>query len=179
MPLYFITGNAGKLREVQAVMPDVEQLDIDLDEVQSLDPQRVIAHKLDEAARRHDGEFIVEDTSLAIDCLGGLPGPFIKWFGQALEWKGLGELVQRYNNHTAVARTTIGYRDAAGHVQFFVDELAGRIVMPQGDQGFGWDPIFVPEGHTQTFAELGPAIKNELSMRRRATEQLKEAIQKQ
>ena len=173
MTLYFITGNAGKFREVQALMPEIQQLDLDLDEIQSLDPQAVIAHKLDQAAQHHDGEFIVEDTSLALGCLGGLPGPLIKWFGQALDWRGVAELTQHYDDHSAIARTTIGYRDAAGQNHFFAGELPGQVVLPRGDHGFGWDPIFVPHGYDQTFAELDSDVKNQLSMRRQAVEQFR------
>jgi len=169
--LYFVTGNADKFREIQALIPNIQQLELDLDEIQSLDPQVVIEHKLDQAAQHHDGEFIVEDTSLSLDCLGGLPGTLVKWFGKAMDWPGLADLAARYDNQNATARTVIGYRDAQGRNHYVSGELRGRIVSPQGD-GFGWDPIFIPEGHNQTFGELGPEIKNAISMRRKAAEQL-------
>jgi inosine/xanthosine triphosphate pyrophosphatase family protein len=65
--LYFITGNAGKFTEIAAIVPGLHQLKLDLDEIQSLDPKVVIEHKLKQAAAQHDGEFIVEDTSLSLD----------------------------------------------------------------------------------------------------------------
>src|SRR5689334_6374952 len=97
--LYFITGNAGKFNEIKAIIPAVEQLKLDLDEIQSLDSQAVIEHKLEQAATRHNGEFFVEDTSVTIDCLNGLPGTFIKWFLETLKPAGLAELVHKYPNH--------------------------------------------------------------------------------
>jgi non-canonical purine NTP pyrophosphatase (RdgB/HAM1 family) len=170
--LYFVTGNAGKFREVQALIPEVEQLKLDLDEIQDLDPRVVIEHKLGQAAHHHDGRFIVEDTSLTLNCLGGLPGTLIKWFEQTISLPGIAELAHHYPDHTAVARTFIGYRDAAGQDHFVSGEITGTIVAPRGHTGIGWDFIFVPQGHTQTFAELGPAVKNTMSMRQQAVQQL-------
>jgi non-canonical purine NTP pyrophosphatase (RdgB/HAM1 family) len=176
MALYFITGNAGKFREVKALLPNIQQLDLDLDEIQSLDPRVVIEHKLEQAAALHDGEFIVEDTSLAANCLDGLPGPLIKWFEKSIGIAGLAELVNRYEDTSAIARTTIGYRDAASNKRFFFGEIIGKIITPRGDHGFGWDPIFVPNGHDQTFAEMDAETKNSLSMRRIAVQQLREHL---
>src|SRR6185436_6170020 len=111
----------------------------------------------------------VEDTSLAVDSLGRLPGTLIKWFLEAVGVAGLGELVAKYPDHSATGRTVIGYRDAQGSVHYFTGEVRGQVVTPRGDKGFGWDPIFQPEGHDQTFAELGPEVKNTMSMRQAAT----------
>lgn len=171
--LYFVTGSAGKFREISALIPEIKQLTLDLDEIQNLDPHLVIAHKLEQAAQVHDGEFIVEDTSLCLDVLGGLPGTYIKWFEQAIGLAGLGELAMKYPDQSAAARTVIGYRDQAGQRHFFTGELRGRLVLPRGKGGFGWDSIFVPEGYNQTFSELGPEKKSEMSMRRRAVEAFK------
>jgi inosine triphosphate pyrophosphatase len=174
--LYFITGSAGKFRELSSFIPELKQLKLDLDEIQSLDPHVVITHKLDQAARQHTGggQFIVEDTSLSLDALSGqLPGTYIKWFQEAIGLQGIGELAAKYPDQSATARTVIGLRDEAGESHFFTGEIRGRVVLPRHAGGFGWDDIFVPEGYDQTFSELGPSKKGEISMRRRAAEQLK------
>jgi len=176
MALYFITGNAGKFREIQALVPDIQQLDLDLDEIQSLDPQAVIAHKLEQAAKIHPGELIVEDGSVVFECLDSLPGPFIKWFEKSLGLNGIAELVLGHDNHHATASVIIGHRNETGENHFFKGEVAGTIVMPRGDNGFGWDPIFVPDGHTQTFAEMNNEAKNSLSMRHIAATKLQAFI---
>ena len=76
---YFITTNDMKFREVSAIIPGLQHLSLPLDEVQSLDPREVIELKLLQAANKHAGSFIVEDTSICFACLGGnLPGPLIK-----------------------------------------------------------------------------------------------------
>src|SRR4051812_2316087 len=125
--LYFVTGNANKFREISARIPGLEQLELDLDEIQSLDPRVVIAHKLDQAAKQHDGEFIVEDTSLSLDALSSLPGTLIKWFQEAIGLAGIGELADKYPDQSAIARTVIGYRDQKGDSHFFTGEIRGRI----------------------------------------------------
>ena len=62
MSLYFITGNKGKLAEVQSILGPIEALDIDLPEIQELDAHKIIRAKIEEAQKHQKGEFIVEDT---------------------------------------------------------------------------------------------------------------------
>lgn len=166
----FITSNQNKLRELRAHLPDLEQLDLDLPEIQSLDPHDIIRAKL-EAAREHTSEdLIVEDTSLTIDCLGRLPGPFIKYFVEELGPDGIARLVSGYGDTRATARTIIGY--ASGEkMEFFEGSVRGRIVAPRGENRFGWDPIFEPEGYDRTYAELGEE-KHAMSHRTKAVEKL-------
>ena len=64
MNLYFITGNTGKFEEVKSLIPFLQQKDIDLPEIQELDPQKIITAKLQEAQKHVQGGVIVEDTSL-------------------------------------------------------------------------------------------------------------------
>jgi non-canonical purine NTP pyrophosphatase (RdgB/HAM1 family) len=165
MSLYFITGNAGKFSELVTIIPDLEQLKLELDEIQSLKPQAVIEHKLSQAAKVHNGAFIVEDTSVGLACLGGLPGTLIKWFLDTLSAEGLADLVLRYPDHTATVKTTIGYRDKKGSIHYFVGECSGQVVRPRGDGGFGFDPAFIAQGQTRTNAELTPDEKNAISAR--------------
>jgi non-canonical purine NTP pyrophosphatase (RdgB/HAM1 family) len=173
MTLYFITGNKNKLAEVQSILPKVKGIQLDLPEIQSLDAKKVIAAKLDEASKVRDGPFIVEDTSLSLDCLNGLPGTFIKFFLQQLRREGLAELADMKGNWGAEAKTCIGYlANKNAEPQFFEGTLRGTITMPKIDSPFGWDPIFVPEGQEKCFAEMTPEEKNAISMRRIAVEKL-------
>jgi inosine/xanthosine triphosphate pyrophosphatase family protein len=80
MKIQFITGNKNKFAEAQKIISNLEQLDVDLPEIQEIDAKKVIEAKLQEARNLFEGEFVVEDTSLYLDCLNGLPGPLIKWF---------------------------------------------------------------------------------------------------
>lgn len=176
---YFITGNKNKLKEVQAIFPYVEQLDIDLPEIQEIDAREVIREKLLEALKhKKEGGFIVEDTSLYFDCLNGLPGPLIKWFMKTIGNDGLFELTEKLGNDRAQAKTIIGYADAKGDIHFFEGVVNGKIVKPEHPTDFGWDPIFMPEGHERSFAEMSREEKNEISMRRIALNKLKEFLEK-
>lgn len=175
-PLYFITGNKGKLAEVQAILGDVvEGLDIDLPEVQEIDAHKIIKAKLEEAQKHHKGEFIVEDTSLYFEAMNGLPGPLIKWFMKTVGNDGLYKLASAFDNFNAEAKTIIGHSDLDGEIEFFEGNIKGKIVSPKGT-GFGWDPIFQPDGYTKTFGELTAEEKNSFSMRKLALEQFKKHL---
>ena len=67
----------------------MEQSDIDLTEIQSVDPKEIIEHKLNEAKKHMKGNLVVEDTSLYFEALNGLPGPLIKWFLKTVGNEGL------------------------------------------------------------------------------------------
>jgi inosine triphosphate pyrophosphatase len=175
MTLYFITGNPGKLKEVQAIVPEVEGIELDLPEIQSLDSMQIIKEKLEVATKDREGEFFVEDTSLYFECLNGLPGPLIKWFLDSLGNSGIYELVSKYENNKCVAKTVIGYSDGTD-LHFFVGELKGKIVSPSGT-GFGWDPIFMPEGYDKTLDLFFLEEKNKISMRNDALMKLKKHLQ--
>lgn len=169
----FITGNINKFAEVKAVLTDLERLDIDLPEIQSLDPQEIVEFKLKTALEQVSGNIIIEDTSLFMEGLHGLPGPLIKWFMKAMGREGLAKTVLASGNDRAEAKTIIGYADSDGNTSYFEGVITGRIVMPQGETSFGWDPIFLPDGSAMTFAEMGIEEKNKISMRREAAQKLK------
>ncbi len=173
MAIQFITGNSGKFAEAKSIIPDLEQVEFDLLEIQSLDPKEIIQQKLREAQKIHSGEFIVEDTSLYITSLNGLPGPLVKWFLKSVGCEGIYSLATRLDNMSAQAKTVIGYSDGSGDTQYFEGVADGTIVAPRGPNNFGWDSIFQPVGSKKTFAEMSPEEKNIVSMRRLAFEKLK------
>jgi non-canonical purine NTP pyrophosphatase (RdgB/HAM1 family) len=174
MQLYFITGNKSKFDEVQSIFGNVEQLDIDLPEIQDIDAKNIIRAKLLEALQHKEGEFIVEDTSLYFDCLKGLPGPLIKWFLKTIGNEGLADIAAKLANYEAEAKTVIGYAKNHEQIYFFEGSIKGKVVRPKGSSGFGWDPIFQPNGLHKTFAEMNSDEKNSISMRRAALNKLKE-----
>lgn len=163
--LYFVTGNAGKFSEAHSLIPDLRQLDIDLPEIQEVDPTAIIREKLAEARRQVEGELLVEDTSLYMECLNGLPGPLIKWFLQEMGVESLAGLAVRLGDDRAEAKTIIGHANSAGQVRFFEGAIVGRVVPPRGAGGFGWDSIFQPMGSDKTFAEMTAPEKRGMSMR--------------
>jgi len=177
MSKYFITGNKNKFEEVQAILPEIKQIDIDLPEIQEIDAKEIIKEKLLEALKHQKGEFIVEDTSLYFKCLNNLPGPLIKWFMQTMGNEGLYDLANKLGNTGVEAKTIIGYAKNSEEIYYFEGSLKGNLVKPRGDTNFGWDPIFQPEGYDKSLAELSKEEKNEISMRRLALNKLKEHLE--
>lgn len=175
MSLSFITGNEGKLCEAKRILGNVEALPIDVPEIQSMDAHEIIVHKLNIAMGHHSGACFVEDTSLYCEGMEGLPGPLIKWFLNTVGNDGIFKMVNVFQNSRAEAKTIIGYIDESSAVSFFAGSVRGTIVEPRG-QGFGWDPIFQPEGYTKTFGEMSAEEKDAISMRKIALEKLRDHI---
>lgn len=175
--MYFVTSNKLKLKEIKDILPDIKQLEVEIPEIQELDANKIIEFKLNEVGKSTSEEFFVEDTSLYLSCLNGLPGPLIKWFLESLGGKGIYEVCLKMNNFNAEARTLIGYSDKNKNKKFFSGVLKGSIVSPRGDNKFGWNSIFVPEGFDKTFAEISIEEKNKISMRSIAVNKLKEYLE--
>lgn len=177
-PLYFITGNKDKYKEVQSLLGlPLVQLDIEVPEVQSLDAKEVLRHKLLAAKDHATGAYIVEDTSLYLECLqNALPGPFVKWFEKAIGIDGIATLAEKLGNNNAKARTCIGYAKSSKEIHFFQGILNGKIVPRRGEKDFGWGPIFVPDGHKKTFGEMERKEKHLISMRSIAVQHLREFL---
>lgn len=175
MSIYFITGNKNKFEEVKALLPEVEQLDIDLPEIQSLDSKEVIESKIQAALEHHDGSFIVEDVSLTIEGMNGLPGPLIKWFLKSIDREGIVKLTQLFGTK-AFAKATIGYAKDKNNIEFFEGIVEGDIVPMRTNSDFGWDPIFRPKGNDKTYAEMTKEEKNKISHRSIAIEKLKKRL---
>lgn len=191
-PPLFLTGNRHKLAEFQQVWPELQSWDIDLPEIQHHDARAVVRAKLLSAAQLKPGcSLMVEDTSLCLSALGGLPGPLTKWFvdPKALGVQGLAELALQRQNPQAEAVTLIGLlhvfdnasnafdTQATESLHIFEGRVAGQMVLPRGSLGFGWDPIFQPEGSTLTFAEMNPTEKARYSMRQRALDRVSEFLE--
>jgi len=126
---------------------------------------------------------LADDSGLEVEALGGAPGIHsARWggeerdFGKAMqrvhdELEATGGAYTRANFICALALAAPNGEDAA-----FTGRVFGSIHWPpRGTRGFGYDPIFVPDGHTETFAEMDPALKNALSHRLRAFEQMIES----
>jgi len=181
----FVTGNKNKLTEVQrmlsvsgsAVAMRAEK--IDLPELQG-EPTDIAREKCVLAAQRLGRPVIVEDTCLCFNALGGLPGPYVKWFLDKIGLDGLVNMLAAYTDKSAYAQCIFAYcdgaalqradraADAADRVQLFVGRTPGTIVPPRGEYRFGWDPVFQPDGFELTYAEMDRGLKDSISHRSRA-----------
>jgi non-canonical purine NTP pyrophosphatase (RdgB/HAM1 family) len=178
MAITFITSSHNKYNEIQSIIPSITMEKVDLDEIQEIDPHKIIQAKLKQAGEMGIRPCIVEDTSLYFEGLNGLPGPLIKWFLQVLGNDGLYSLSKKIGNSQVVAKTIIGYRGVNSEVLFFEGDMIGDIVEPRGKNGFGWNPIFRPQGEIKTFAEMTDEEKEKYSMRKKAATKLNEFLLK-
>ncbi len=177
MTIYFITGNEKKFKEAKKLVDDLEQLSVDLPEIQHMDAHEVLKAKLQEAFKYHEGEFIVEDTSLYMSCLNGLPGPLNKWFFESLGNDGVYEVANKLGNLEVEAKTVVGYARSPTDIHFFEGVLPGRLVEPREGRMFGWDPIFQPKGYEKVFGEFTTEEKNKISMRGKAFKKFAEFLE--
>ena len=177
----FITGNKNKLREVQQIFGSdqsytIESLNLDLPELQG-EPEYIVSEKCRLASLKVDGPVLVEDTSLCFNALLGMPGPYIKWFQDKIGLEGLNNLLMAYEDKSAVAQCIFAYKNSTYEpIQLMSGIVNGTIVPARGPNNFGWDPIFLPDGYTQTFGEMEPEVKNTISHRYNALELLKNVL---
>ncbi|HEV2162310.1 MAG TPA: RdgB/HAM1 family non-canonical purine NTP pyrophosphatase [Stellaceae bacterium] len=117
---------------------------------------------------------LADDSGLAVAALGGAPGIYsARWAGPKKDFAAAMQRVERElagksdRRASFVAALALAWPD--GHVEIFRGEVHGTLVFPpRGTHGFGYDPIFVPEGGHQTFGEMAPAAKHAISHRARA-----------
>ncbi|CAM9488575.1 unnamed protein product [Ectocarpus sp. 12 AP-2014] len=180
-PVTFVTGNANKLKEVKQILGSsfpfpLDNKKVDLPELQG-EPHDVSREKCRLAAEQVQGPVMVEDTGLCFNALGGLPGPYIKWFLDGTGHDGLNGILEGFQDKTAYAQCVFAFSAGPGkEVKIFDGRTAGSIVPPRGPTNFGWDPIFQPEGRDVTYAEMAKEDKNAISHRGRALGMLKDYV---
>jgi len=190
MRILVATMNAGKLREYERLLADVPGLELEtmasladpVDVVEDRDTFRGNAlKKATEIAKVAGIPCLADDSGLEVDALGGRPGVYsARYAGEdASDAQNNAKLLDELSD-TADQQRTARFRCAIAVVDESGSELAtvdgaceGRIGRePRGTHGFGYDPLFVPDGYTQTMAELGPETKNEISHRAQAAAKL-------
>jgi XTP/dITP diphosphohydrolase len=173
MTVRFVTSNEGKVREAREYLEGidtVEQVDYDYAEIQSESLEEIVTRGAREAFDAFDGEepVLVDDTGLFVDALGGFPGPYSAYVEDTVGIERLWRLASEEENKRARFRTVMAYADVDG-TETFEGSVAGTLVAPRGDGGFGYDPIFEYNG--QTMAEMSTEEKNAISHRGRALAQ--------
>jgi XTP/dITP diphosphohydrolase len=170
----FLTKNDGKFRELAELLPAEFSLSRDetpVDELQTDDMDVLLRDKVLKAFRLVRRPLIVDHTGLQFGLLNGFPSGLTSIFYDKLGNDGIASIIGGSPDRSVTAITLIGYCDGRA-IHTFRGEARGTVAArPRGDAGFQWDTIFVPEGFNQTYAELGQAKKNEISMRRRAFDQ--------
>ncbi len=172
----FVTTNAGKFREVAALLQAqgvaVVREDRATPELQADSLAEVVAHSVRAVAADLPGDFFLDDSGLFVDALGGFPGVYSSYAFRTIGNAGILRLLEEVQDRRARFETVVGLRLHA-HDYVFKGECHGTIAPePRGAGGFGFDPIFVPNGHDRTFAEMAVEEKNAVSHRGAAAKKL-------
>lgn len=189
--IVFATNNSHKLAEVKAVLKDFAEV-ISLADIGCADDIPETGTTLEENAilkaqyifERYAMDCFADDTGLEVDALDGAPGVYSARYAgaeqnAAANMKKLLEKLTNVKNRQARFKTVIALIQN-GQIYCFEGKIEGYIIdKPRGEAGFGYDPIFVPEGYNQTFAEMGADEKNRISHRAKAVKKLTEFFQKQ
>lgn len=184
MKLVFATHNSNKLKEIQQLLPEFIEL-ISLDMLGCMDEIPETANTLEGNAKLK-ADFITktyqlpcfaDDTGLLVNSLNGEPGVYsARYAGEQNDSQAnMAKLLNNLKNkedRTAHFKTVIAL-NINGETHIFEGKVIGEITTSQkGNHGFGYDPIFKPNGYKETFAELPLSIKNSISHRGQAVQKL-------
>ena len=170
----FWTSNDNKFREAKAVLDCVcifKQCKRKTSPEIQGDIVDIIFEKGASAAEmtKEEAGILVEDTSLECECLGGQPGPYVKYWDPVK----LAKAVLAFESHRAKMIIAVSYRDYQSELPFIASvPVHGTIVSPRGSNGFGFDTIFQPDGSDKTFAEMSADEKQTFSPRAKALQKV-------
>lgn len=183
--LIIATHNPGKAREIEALLNPFVQIfytaaDLNLPEPEetgvTFEENAVIKAR---AASLASGKAaLADDSGLSVSALGGGPGIYsARWAGPEkdfnLAMRKVNEALEGQDDRSAAFICVLSLAWPDGHVESFEGRVEGRLIWPpRGDKGFGYDPIFVPEGYDKTFAEIDPEEKHKISHRAKAFHKL-------
>jgi len=186
--LVFATNNAHKLAEVKSVSHDSIAI-LSLKEINCYDDIPETADTLEGNAllkaqhiyNKYGFDCFADDTGLEVETLDGRPGVYsARYAGEEQDAvKNMQKLLAELDgvaNRKAQFRTVVALIEG-GKVSYFEGKITGVITTePTGNTGFGYDPVFVPDGFSQTFSELGSDLKNKISHRALAINELKKYL---
>ena len=169
----FVTENRHKLREVQSIL---EPLNVKVNwartrkvEIQSNDLSEIAKFSAEEVSKRVYGQVVVEDAGLFVESLSNFPGPFSAFVLKTIGIAGIVKLMAGNPTREAQFRSAVAVATNGRLLAIFKGTIKGSITQnPRGKGGFGFDPIFVPEGKNKSFAQLSTNSKNSISHRGKA-----------
>jgi len=177
--LHFVTSNKGKVSEAEKILEfPIEIADIELPEIQSLDLSEIVKDKVVRAYEKVNKPVFVDDVGMFVNAWNGFPGPFIKFMRLSGSYDNelLLKMLAGEKNREVVVKAVIGFYDG-GNIHIFEGKVEGVLAHEErGSDGWGFDPIFIPKGYDQTFAEMGKEKKNKISHRSIAMNKFKEYI---
>lgn len=174
MGITFITGNENKAKYVaQWLGVDINHKKIELDELQTLDLHKLVDHKAKQAYAILKTPVLIEDAQLVCHAMGNLPGPFIKFFVEELGPSGIARMMHAFDDRRASGRICYALYDGQD-MRYFEGDMVGTIAPePRGEGGFGFDSVFINDGHTKTRAEMSEDEYAATSYRKQALDKLR------
>ena len=166
--VYFVSSNRHKYLEAKQILASfgikVGFFQANLTEIQSDSLSEIAKTKALDAFSKYKKPIIIEDDALIISSLGGFPGPYASYVFDTIGNRGIIELTKK--NRRAKFCATISYCDKNKKPILFEGIVPGKISKKIQGKGWGYDPIFIPNGKTRTYAQISD--KNTLSHRYRA-----------
>lgn len=167
--VFFATSNNHKYREACEILGrcgiTVDRLPAKGEELQLDSIPDVAEHAGLAAFRDYRRPLLVEDAGLSVAALNGFPGTYSSFVYRTIGLDGVLKLMKGAKNRSAEYTSAAAYVDGGGRAKVFVGTSKGTISTGRrGESGFAYDPIFIPVGHTKTYAQLG-AAKSTMSHR--------------
>ena len=184
MKLVFASNNKNKIKEIQHLLPNtIELLSLEAigcheeipETADTIEGNAIL--KANYVTQKYGYDCFADDTGLEVEALNGAPGVYsARYAGIQRNAEDnmnlLLENLKNQDNRTAQFKTVIAL-NIKGKQQLFTGIAKGKITLEKsGNQGFGYDPVFQPEGYQETFADLDLEIKNQISHRGKATQLL-------
>jgi len=171
LKLYFATKNVHKYLEAREILSEygleVERLAVSKVEIQSESLEEIARFAVESIEA--SGAVFVEDAGLFVEALKGFPGPYSSYVYSTIGCRGLLKLMEGVRNRKAYFESAVALKLPDGRILSFEGFVEGVIAEEErGKEGFGFDPVFVPEGQDRTFAEMDRAEKCRISHRGRA-----------
>ncbi|MGB9703156.1 MAG: XTP/dITP diphosphatase [Candidatus Micrarchaeia archaeon] len=173
MIVNFVTGNKNKFEEAKRILSQfgigVKQISIKIIEPKDNDIKEVSRIKATQAFEKLNTTLFVEDAGLFIEALNGFPGAYSAFVYRTIGCEGILKLMEKEEARDAYFASSIAFiSHSLKEPLIFYEEVTGKIAKEKrGVSGFGFDPIFIPNGYSKTFAELGEE-KDKVSHRSKA-----------
>jgi len=161
--IYFITGNKHKYIEAKKILHEIEMKHIPYPEIQADSLEEVAEFGINYLKNKVNGKFFLEDSGLFINYLNDFPGVYSAYVFKTIGNDGILKLMEGIDGRKAYFKAVIAYYD--GEIHLFKGICHGRIAMQKRGKGFGYDPIFIPNGSKKTFGEMNKEEKNKYSHR--------------
>jgi len=174
--IQFITTNAGKFAEVSEKLltanVKIAHLDRGYPEIQTDRLEKVLKYAATVLDDEVQGDYLIDDSGLFIEALGGFPGVYSAYVQKKLGNRGILKLMAGEKYRGATFQTVFLLRQGDDHEVFHGDCVGTITEAERGKNGFGYDPVFLPQGEARTFGEMSLKEKNAISHRARAVDAL-------